>query len=61
MLFSNTLGMDSQFKKVSANNIDNHGSPYDFASIMHYPKWAFQKSRGLDTISVKREHGRQVC
>lgn len=47
-------GMESQFKKVRHTDVDSKGSPYDYASVMHYPKWAFQKSRGLDTIRPKK-------
>ena len=47
-------GMQSQFKKVSQSDVDSKGSPYDYASVMHYPKWAFQKARGLDTIRPKK-------
>ena len=55
-----SLGRESQFKKVAAHNIDNEGSRYDFASVMHYPNWAFQKARGLDTIRAKPQHGNPV-
>lgn len=52
--------MESQFKKVKETDIDSKGSPYDFASVMHYPKWAFQKAQGLDTIRAKPQHGNPV-
>ncbi|XP_028394112.1 nematocyst expressed protein 6-like [Dendronephthya gigantea] len=53
-------GMDSQFRKVPHHNVDNQGSRYDFASVMHYPKWAFQKSRGLDTIRPRPKYAGQT-
>ena len=28
----------------------NLGAPYDYGSLMHYPRWAFTADEGYDTI-----------
>lgn len=37
----NFLGVQSNFKKQPASNINSLGTPYDFLSMMHYGKTAF--------------------
>ncbi|GAB3251179.1 M12 family metallopeptidase [Chitinimonas naiadis] len=41
-------GMESQFTKLQANQVDPVGG-YDLDSVMHYPNWAFSKN-GQPTI-----------
>ena len=44
-------GKEHNFAKRSADEIDSQGSQYDYASIMHYPVWAFSRN-GNPTLSV---------
>lgn len=37
----NFLGVQFNFKKQPASNINSLGTPYDFLSMMHYGKTAF--------------------
>lgn len=41
------------FQKYPHGQIDNLGSPYDITSIMHLPRNAFSKARGLYTILAR--------
>lgn len=40
------------FLKGSDRDIDSFDLPYDYKSIMHYPRWAFSKN-GQPTITAK--------
>lgn len=46
-------GYLNNFRKYSHGQIDHLGSPYDITSIMHLPKDAFAKARGLYTIVAR--------
>jgi len=46
-------GQSDQFRKRSHSEVDSHGHPYDYSSIMHYRARAFSRnSTFLDTIVV---------
>jgi hypothetical protein len=45
-------GKEHNFDEDSASEYTAFGAPYDYGSVMHYPKDAFTKN-GLDTIVVK--------
>lgn len=45
------------FQKLSSEEVNSRGEPYDFASIMHYARDTFAKRAGLDTILPKRTPG----
>ncbi|XP_077982990.1 zinc metalloproteinase nas-15-like [Glandiceps talaboti] len=45
--------MEYNFEKYGHDKIDDLGAPYDYASIMHYPRKAFS-SNGKDTIVPKQ-------
>lgn len=40
------------FNKVPDNVTTSHGLPYDYTSVMHYPRYAFSKN-GKETIVAK--------
>lgn len=42
----------SDFAKARTKDVATFGLPYDYKSIMHYPKWAFSKN-GKSTITAK--------
>nr|QNH72425.1 toxin candidate TRINITY_DN36852_c0_g2_i2 [Pachycerianthus maua] len=42
-------GMEYNFNKYSSSTIDDLGKSYDYASVMHYGRYAFSKN-GLQTI-----------
>ena len=44
-------GYLNNFQKISLQNVDSLGTPYDYHSIMHYRKYAFSRD-GRPTISV---------
>lgn len=44
------------FSKVPDNATTTYGLPYDYTSVMHYPRYAFSKN-GKETIVCKvRKH-----
>jgi len=45
-------GREGNFKKYGQDKINHLGAKYDTCSVMHYPSWAFAKTRGLKTIEV---------
>eukprot|EP00794_Sanderia_malayensis_P015875 gene15875-17475_t len=45
--------MRHNFKKQKTSNVDSMNVPYDYASVMHYSKFAFSKRRGKITIQTK--------
>ena len=47
-----SIGLESQFKKYTHILEEKHRTPYDYHSIMHYPKNAFS-ANGEDTIVPK--------
>jgi hypothetical protein len=62
MLFNSNLafligfpGQDYNFNKLSHNEINSLGEPYDFASIMHYARNTFSRSNYVDTILPRRD------
>lgn len=42
----------SNFQKFRHSLIDSFGTPYDYASVMHYPLTAFRKQPGLKTTEI---------
>lgn len=44
-------GQEYNFNKLSENDFESLGLPYDYGSIMHYSRNTFSKSVYLDTIS----------
>jgi len=45
-------GLEHNFEKYSADEVDSHGVPYDYSSIMHYPPRGFAIDPNVDTIIV---------
>lgn len=46
------LEYKSDFGKASPMEVTTYNVPYDYQSVMHYPRDAFSKN-GLDTIVAK--------
>ena len=42
--------LEHNFDKYSADEVDPHGVPYDYGSIMHYPPRGFAIDPDVDTI-----------
>jgi len=43
------------FDKVPLGKVDTHGQEYDYASIMHYPKYAFSENNKITIETKDRE------
>lgn len=48
-----SLGVHSQFNKMSSNHINSRGVAYDYDSVMHYSSTAFGSGR----ITITRKDG----
>ncbi|KAK4876540.1 hypothetical protein RN001_009046 [Aquatica leii] len=54
ILYENIIkGEEFNFQKYTSNYVTDFGLPYDYGSIMHYPRKAFSISYYLDTIVPK--------
>ncbi|XP_043211377.1 tolloid-like protein 2 [Amphibalanus amphitrite] len=50
-------GQDFNFNKMTGEDVDSRGLPYDYESIMHYARNTFSKNSYLDTILPRVRHG----
>ncbi|XP_071440384.1 protein tolkin [Hetaerina americana] len=51
------VGQEYNFNKLTEEEVNSLGLPYDYDSIMHYAKTTFSKSTYLDTILPIEERG----
>ncbi|XP_067127393.1 protein tolkin-like [Centruroides vittatus] len=49
------IGQEYNFNKLTEEEVNSLGLPYDYASIMHYARNTFSKSTYLDTILPQEE------
>lgn len=56
MLF---IGQEYNFNKLTEEEVNSLGLPYDYDSIMHYAKNTFSKGTYLDTILPMETHGKK--
>ena len=59
ILFVSFLGQEYNFNKLTEDEVNSLGLPYDYDSIMHYAKNTFSKGTYLDTILPMESHGKK--
>lgn len=52
-------GQEYNFNKLTDEEVNSLGLPYDYDSIMHYAKNTFSKGTYLDTILPMESHGKK--
>ncbi|OXU25209.1 hypothetical protein TSAR_008830 [Trichomalopsis sarcophagae] len=52
-------GQEYNFNKLTEDEVNSLGLPYDYDSIMHYAKNTFSKGTYLDTILPMESHGKK--
>lgn len=52
-------GQEYNFNKLTEEEVNSLGLPYDYDSIMHYAKNTFSKGTYLDTILPMETHGKK--
>lgn len=52
-------GQEYNFNKLTDDEVNSLGLPYDYDSIMHYAKNTFSKGTYLDTILPMENHGKK--
>lgn len=52
-------GQEYNFNKLTEEEVNSLGLPYDYDSIMHYAKNTFSKGTYLDTILPMEIHGKK--
>ncbi|KAJ8670674.1 hypothetical protein QAD02_001933 [Eretmocerus hayati] len=52
-------GQEYNFNKLTEDEVNSLGLPYDYDSIMHYAKNTFSKGTYLDTILPMENHGKK--
>ena len=52
-------GQEYNFNKLTDDEVNSLGLPYDYDSIMHYAKNTFSKGTYLDTILPMEMHGKK--
>lgn len=53
------LGQEYNFNKLTEEEVNSLGLPYDYDSIMHYAKNTFSRGTYLDTILPMENHGKK--
>ena len=51
-----SIGQEYNFNKLTEDEVNSLGLPYDYDSIMHYAKNTFSKGTFLDTILPMESH-----
>lgn len=54
-----SIGQEYNFNKLTEEEVNSLGLPYDYDSIMHYAKNTFSKGTYLDTILPMETHGKK--
>lgn len=54
-----SLGQEYNFNKLTEEEVNSLGLPYDYDSIMHYAKNTFSRGTYLDTILPMEVHGKK--
>lgn len=55
----NSTGQEYNFNKLTEDEVNSLGLPYDYDSIMHYAKNTFSRGTYLDTILPMEVHGKK--
>lgn len=53
------IGQEYNFNKLTSEDVNSLGLPYDYDSIMHYARNTFSKGTYLDTILPTEVKGRK--
>lgn len=58
-ILCHVAGQEYNFNKLTEEEVNSLGLPYDYDSIMHYAKNTFSKGTYLDTILPMEIHGKK--